>query len=39
MIVRIWSGWARSEDEAYAFYIEETGIAAYRVTPGNQAPI
>jgi heme-degrading monooxygenase HmoA len=37
MIVRIWRGWTRPEDaEAYASYIEETGIAAYRATPGNQ---
>ncbi len=40
MIVRIWRGWTRSEDtEAYATYIEETGLAAYQSTPGNQAPI
>lgn len=37
MIVRIWRGWTRSEDtEAYATYIEETGLAAYQSTPGNQ---
>lgn len=37
MIVRIWRGWTRSEDaEAYASYVEETGVAAYRETPGNQ---
>ncbi len=38
MIVRIWRGWTRSEDtEAYATYIEETGLAAYQSTPGNQS--
>jgi len=37
MIVRIWRGWTRPDDsEAYAAYVEETGIAAYRATPGNQ---
>ena len=37
MIVRIWRGWTRPEDaEAYVAYIEGTGLAAYRTTPGNQ---
>jgi heme-degrading monooxygenase HmoA len=37
MIVRIWRGWTRPEDtDDYASYIEETGMAAYRTTPGNQ---
>ncbi len=37
MIARIWRGWVRTEDrEAYADYIEGTGMAHYRRTPGNQ---
>jgi len=37
MIARIWRGWTRHEDtEAYARYIVETGIAAYKKTAGNQ---
>lgn len=37
MIVRIWRGWTHLEDEeAYADYVKETGIAAYRATPGNR---
>ncbi|MGZ4549613.1 MAG: antibiotic biosynthesis monooxygenase family protein [Blastococcus sp.] len=37
MIARIWRGWVRTEDrEAYVEYIERTGIAEYRDTPGNQ---
>jgi heme-degrading monooxygenase HmoA len=37
VITRIWRGWTRPEDtDAYAAYILETGIAAYRATPGNQ---
>jgi heme-degrading monooxygenase HmoA len=37
MIVRIWRGWTRPHDaEAYAEYIERTGLAAYRATPGNE---
>jgi heme-degrading monooxygenase HmoA len=36
MIARIWRGWVRTEDrDAYAAYIEATGIAHYRSTPGN----
>ena len=35
-IVRTWTGWVRPEDaETYARYIEETGMAEYRSTPGN----
>lgn len=38
MIARTWRGWVRSEDrEAYADYVEETGMAHYRQTPGNVA--
>jgi hypothetical protein len=37
MIVRIWRGWVRTEDRAaYVDYIERTGMAEYRRTPGNQ---
>jgi heme-degrading monooxygenase HmoA len=36
VIARIWRGWVRTEDRnAYAAYIDETGIAHYRRTPGN----
>jgi heme-degrading monooxygenase HmoA len=35
-IVRMWTGWVRPEDRtAYTAYVEQTGIAAYRATPGN----
>ncbi|MCZ2828546.1 hypothetical protein O2W14_06840 [Modestobacter sp. VKM Ac-2986] len=38
MIARTWRGWVRSEDRAaYAAYVEETGMAQYRRTPGNMA--
>ena len=37
MIARIWRGWTRPEDtNAYAAYINGTGIAEYNATPGNQ---
>ena len=37
MIVRRWRGAvARADAEAYAAYVEETGIAAYAATPGNR---
>jgi heme-degrading monooxygenase HmoA len=37
MIARIWRGWVRTEDRAaYVDYIERTGMAEYRGTPGNQ---
>jgi heme-degrading monooxygenase HmoA len=36
MIARIWKGWVRTEDRAaYVDYIERTGMAEYRSTPGN----
>ena len=37
MIARVWRGWvgAGRADE-YAGYIERTGLAAYRGTPGNR---
>ena len=37
MIARTWRGAVRTEDaEAYAAYIDETGMKAYAATPGNQ---
>ena len=36
MIARTWRGAVKREDgDAYAAYIDETGIAAYVATPGN----
>lgn len=36
MIARIWRGVVRAQDAAvYADYVQETGIAAYKKTPGN----
>ena len=37
MIARMWRGWIRTEDRnAYVAYIEGTGMAEYRQTPGNR---
>jgi heme-degrading monooxygenase HmoA len=37
VIARTWRGWTRTEDaDAYAAYIEETGMRAYRATEGNR---
>lgn len=37
MIARIWRGWVRTADRAaYVDYIEATGMAEYRSTPGNE---
>jgi heme-degrading monooxygenase HmoA len=37
VIARIWRGWVRTEDRAdYVEYIERTGMAEYRRTPGNE---
>ena len=37
MIARTWRGAVkRSDGDAYAAYIDDTGIAAYVATPGNQ---
>lgn len=37
MIIRRWRGAvARADGDAYAAYVEETGIAAYAATPGNR---
>jgi heme-degrading monooxygenase HmoA len=36
VIARMWRGWIRTEDRAaYIAYVEATGIAGYRRTPGN----
>jgi len=36
MIARIWRGHTRSEDaESYTKFLERTGLADYRATPGN----
>ena len=36
MIARIWRGAVRADDAtAYASYIQQTGIEAYKKTPGN----
>lgn len=36
MIARLWRGWVGTDrTAAYVAYIEETGIAGYRQTPGN----
>jgi hypothetical protein len=35
-VMRMWTGWIRPEArEAYAAYLERTGLADYRSTPGN----
>jgi heme-degrading monooxygenase HmoA len=37
VIARTWRGWVRTEDRAaYVDYVERTGMAEYRSTPGNQ---
>jgi heme-degrading monooxygenase HmoA len=37
MVARTWRGWTRTEDaDEYAVYIAETGLRAYRETPGNR---
>ena len=37
MIARTWRGAVRSADaDAYVTYLEETGVAGYRGTPGNR---
>jgi heme-degrading monooxygenase HmoA len=36
VIARVWRGWVRTDRAAeYVAYIEQTGMAAYRATPGN----
>lgn len=40
MIARIWKGATRRADgDAYAEYMNSTGIAGYRSTPGNRAAL
>jgi heme-degrading monooxygenase HmoA len=35
-VLRSWTGWIRTTDRAaYAEYLDRTGMAAYRETPGN----
>jgi heme-degrading monooxygenase HmoA len=37
VIARTWRGWTRREDaDEYLAYVEQTGLSAYRATPGNQ---
>ena len=37
MIARVWSGVVRREDsDAYAEYMRDSGLAAYKATPGNR---
>jgi heme-degrading monooxygenase HmoA len=37
VIARTWRGTVRAEDaETYLGYLQETGLAAYRGTPGNE---
>ena len=37
MIARMWRGWVATDRAAeYVTYIEETGMAEYRRTPGNR---
>ncbi len=37
MIARIWKGAVRKRDgDVYADYINDTGVAGYRATPGNR---
>ena len=40
MIARSWRGAVKPEDaEAYAAYIDETGMKAYASTPGNRGRV
>ncbi|MCA0143906.1 antibiotic biosynthesis monooxygenase [Blastococcus sp. LR1] len=37
MIARTWRGWVATADrDAYVRYVERTGVAEYRQTPGNR---
>jgi heme-degrading monooxygenase HmoA len=37
MVARTWRGWTRRDDaKAYVAYLEQTGMPAYRSTPGNR---
>ena len=40
MIARLWFGSTRDEDaDAYVDYLEQTGVAAHRETPGNKGSL
>lgn len=40
MIARLWFGSTRAEDaDAYVDYLERTGVAAHRATPGNRGSL
>lgn len=40
MIARLWFGSTREEDaDAYVDYLERTGVAAHRATPGNRGSL
>ena len=40
MIARLWFGSTREEDaDAYVAYLERTGVAAHRATPGNRGSL
>ena len=40
MIARLWFGSTRSEDaDEYVDYLERTGVAAHRATPGNRGSL
>ncbi|MFQ5349511.1 MAG: antibiotic biosynthesis monooxygenase [Thermoanaerobaculia bacterium] len=40
MIARLWYGSTRAEDaDAYVDYVERTGVAAHRATPGNRGSL
>ena len=40
MIARVWRGATRAEDaEAYAAYVEETGLRGARATPGSRGTL
>ena len=40
MIARLWFGSTRAEDsDAYVAYLERTGVAAHRATPGNRGSL
>lgn len=37
MIARVWRGWTRADDaDRYVEYLQQTGVAAFRSTPGNE---
>ena len=40
MIARLWFGSTRADDsDAYVEYLEQTGVAAHRATPGNRGSL